>query len=104
MRMCATSFGCLFLAASASAGDPNGVQLPPQQMMAADKPVDTERSGHASPFLADFYGNGLPDLIVGEFYSGRMWVYKNVGKPGNPKFDKREPIIASGEHACVEAG
>ncbi len=95
---------CLALTISASAADPNGVQIPPKQVMADGKPVDTERSAHAAPYFADFYGNGLPDMIVGEFYGGRMWVYKNIGTPGQPKFGKREPIVASGEQACIEAG
>jgi len=104
MRRSIPLLGCLALTASALAADPNGVQLPPKQLMADGKPIDTERSAHAAPYFADFCGNGLPDLIVGEFHGGRMWVYKNVGKPGQPKFDKREPVIASGEQACIEAG
>jgi hypothetical protein len=104
MRRSIALLGCLALTAPAVAADPNGVQFPPKQLTADDKPIDSERCAHAAPYFADFYGNGLPDLIVGEFYGGRMWVYKNIGKPGQPKFGKREPIVASGEQACVEAG
>jgi hypothetical protein len=104
MRRSIALLGWLALTAPALGADPNGVQMPPTRVMADGKPVDTERSAHAAPYFADFYGNGLPDLIVGEFYGGRMWVYKNIGKPGQPKFDKRQPIIASGEQACIEAG
>jgi hypothetical protein len=87
-----------------AADDPNGIVLPPTQVMAGGKPVDVERSGHAAPFLVDLDGKGVPDLVVGEFSLGRVRVYKNVGKPGAPVFDTHEPIRASGEPACTEEG
>jgi hypothetical protein len=60
--------------------------------------------GHAAPILADFTGNGLPDLLVGQFGEGRMRIYKNVGTRTEPKFDKFEWFEAGGKIAQVEAG
>jgi hypothetical protein len=38
------------------------------------------------PTFADLTGNGLPDLIAGEF-RGRLNLYQNVGSPGEPLFE-----------------
>lgn len=83
------------------AADPDGVRFPPIPVKAGDRALDTERSGHAAPFLVDFSGKGTPHLVLGEFYGGRIWVYRNDGKPGEPKFSPREPVLASGIQAAV---
>lgn len=93
--------GLLLVATLAQASDPNGVQLPPKPVTAGGKAIDTERSGHASPFLVDWSGKGTPDLILAEHYQGRIWQYKNDGKPGAAKFQPREPVLASGVQAAI---
>jgi hypothetical protein len=60
--------------------------------------------GHASPTWADFDGDGLPDLLVGQFGNGRMRVYRNVGTRAEPKFDGFEWFHADGKIAEIEAG
>lgn len=59
---------------------------PPIRIEAAGKPVDVE-IGHAAPFVADLTGDGIDDLLVGQFGSGKLRVYKNVGTNGKPRFD-----------------
>jgi hypothetical protein len=59
--------------------------LPPVRLEADGKPIDTE-VGHAAPFVCDFYGNGKKDLLVGQFGSGILWLYKNIGTNEQPKF------------------
>ena len=70
---------------------------------AGGQPIKVE-IGHAAPILADYDGDGLPDLLVGQFGNGRLRIYKNVGSRTEPKFDKFEWFQAGGKIAEVEAG
>jgi hypothetical protein len=35
--------------------------------------------------VADFDGDGVKDLLVGQFGDGILWVYRNVGTNAAPK-------------------
>lgn len=70
----------------------------PILIMAGDAPVLTEKHGLAAPALWDWDGDGLRDLLVGEFEtnSGELFpmaeegstirVYRNMGSDDNPQF------------------
>jgi hypothetical protein len=73
----------------------------PVHLMAAGKPIDTERVGHAAPDYVDFDGDGVKDLLVGEFYKGRMRIYHNYGTNTAPRFENYEWFMAGGELATV---
>ena len=57
---------------------------PPVRIEAAGKPIDTE-IGHAAPFVCDFDGDGLKDLLVGQFGQGLLWIYRNEGTNTEPR-------------------
>ena len=77
---------------------------PPVQIMAGDKPIDTD-VGHAAPFVVDFNGDGKRDLLVGQFGDGSMRIYTNVGTNEQPKFDaKHDWFMAGGERGKVPFG
>ena len=57
---------------------------PPVRLMAAGKVIDTE-VGHAAPFVGDFDGDGVRDLLVGQFGEGQLWIYRNEGTNAQPK-------------------
>ena len=56
----------------------------PVRIEAAGKPIDTE-TGHAAPFVCDFDGDGVQDLLVGQFKNGQLWIYHNEGTNSKPQ-------------------
>lgn len=56
----------------------------PVRLLAGGKPIDTE-VGHAAPFVCDFDGDGVQDLLVGQFGQGLLWIYRNEGTDAVPK-------------------
>ncbi len=83
--------GSLFLgllALAVPAADPAQELLPPVRLEAAGKPIDTT-IGHAAPFVGDIDGDGVNDLLVGQFGEGILWVYRNVGTNARPELAAR---------------
>ena len=57
---------------------------PPIRLEANGKAIDTD-VGHAAPFVTDFDGDGVQDLLVGQFGGGQLWIYRNEGTNAEPK-------------------
>jgi hypothetical protein len=57
---------------------------PPVRLTAAGQPIDTA-IGHAAPFVGDFDGDGINDLLVGQFGEGILWIYRNQGTNAAPQ-------------------
>jgi len=74
----------LVLLAAAYAGDE---LLPPVRVEAGGTPIDTG-VGHAAPFVGDFDGDGVNDLLVGQFGDGVLWIFRNEGTNAKPKLAK----------------
>tara|TARA_R110002094_G_scaffold181509_1_gene159399 strand:+ start:4077 stop:4505 length:429 start_codon:yes stop_codon:yes gene_type:complete len=96
----------------------------PVRILAAGKPIDVT-TGHAAPYVRDCDGDGVRDLIVGEFgdgkfpdhelpeclaegwkkggrfANGRLRVYKNHGTNSQPRFEDFEYLEAGGDIATV---
>jgi hypothetical protein len=75
----------------------------PFRVLADGKPIDVD-GGHAAPCFADFDGDGLRDLVVGQFSKGRCRVYKNTGTKQAPLFGDFTFLEAGGKTATVMAG
>lgn len=65
-------------------------------------------AGHAQPLFTDWDGDGLKDLLVGQFgyqeSAGAVRVYKNVGSATSPKYDGFTYIEANGKTNLVPTG
>ena len=86
------------------------------RLLTGDKPIDVT-TGHASPYIYDFDGDGNRDLLVGEFGSGtfqgettsdnsplgnaRLRIYLNKGSDSSPRYDGFTYLQAGGENASV---
>ncbi len=86
------------------------------RLLTGGKPIDVT-TGHASPYIYDFDGDGTRDLLVGEFGSGlyrgettsdnsplanaRLRIYLNKGTNAAPRYDGFKYLQAGGENASV---
>jgi FG-GAP-like repeat len=74
---------------------------PPVRLMAAGKVIDRgEALGHCGPAVADVDGDGVRDLVVGD-YSGLFRFYRNRGTDLEPEYDEPVNLQAGGEDAVV---
>jgi hypothetical protein len=60
-------------------------------IVAAGKPVKV--AGDAAPVVADWDGDGKPDLLVGAEDGSVVW-HRNVGTKGSPRFTAARPLVA----------
>jgi hypothetical protein len=96
----------LAIAATAPAGPSDGLApelLPPVRIEADGKPIDTE-VGHAAPFVGDFDGDGVADLLVGQFGGGVLWVFHNNGTDKAPKLAAGQKFKDGAKTGVVPAG
>ena len=74
----------------------------PVRVLASGEPIDVP--GFAAPFVGDFDGDGVQDLLVGQLDYGRMRVYHNRGTNAAPEFDSYEWFRADGRVAGIPSG
>lgn len=74
---------------------------PPVRLTAAGGVIDCGPAwGHASPWVVDVDGDGVKDLVVGDF-SGFFRFYRNEGTNKNPRYAKPVNLKAGGVDAQV---
>ncbi len=73
----------------------------PVSLMSSGQPIDVEHEGHAAPFVGDVDGDGRDDLLVGEFYTGRLRIYRNTGNGRDHTFDGFRLLLDGDRDGCV---
>ncbi len=74
---------------------------PPVRLAAADGVIDSGPSwGHSGPWVADVAGDGVKDLVVGDF-SGLFRFYRNEGTNQKPRYARAVNLRAGGVDAKV---
>ncbi len=72
----------------------------PFRVKAGEELISVE-IGHAAPVYDDLDGDGLKELIVGQFRDGKIRIYKNHGTNTAPVFKDFEWFEAGGEVVAV---
>jgi hypothetical protein len=90
-------------AGSFARGAGGGELLPPFRVEANGKPIDMEL-GNAAPFVADFDGDGVFDLMVGQRGECKLRIYRNTGSNKEPKFSVSANFKAGGVDASLPGG
>lgn len=95
-------YACLLLALTMSAG-----ALPVEftywgELTCAGQRIDV--GGYAAPLLVDWDGDGLLDLICGQFDYGRIRFYPNSGTPGSPQFLEFDYLLDGAGYLSVPYG
>ena len=75
----------------------------PFRVECGGSPIDTE-VGHAAPLFADFDGDKVPDLLVGQFGGGKLRIHRNEGTAAAPRFRSFAWFQAGGQVASVPFG
>jgi hypothetical protein len=110
----------LFVAGTLMALVPRTEPNPSNELVSAGRieasgnPIDTE-VGHAAPFVGDFDGDGVHDLLVGQFggvhnvpvgqfSQGILWVYRNQGTNAKPRLAAGTKFKAGKDDGRVPTG
>jgi hypothetical protein len=71
--------------------------LPPVRIEAGGDFIDTGACiGHSGPQLMDLDGNGVMDLLVGDF-AGHIHLFRNTGGNAAPVYAEGTPLEADGK-------
>lgn len=75
----------------------------PFRIMAGDEPISVDM-GYAAPCYTDFDGDGIRDLLVGQFSEGKLRIYRNNGTDTQPEFSDFFYFQAAGADGTVPVG
>lgn len=74
----------------------------PRLVLAGGKMIAV-KVGHAAPLVVDFDGDGVRDLLVGQFGDGKLNIFKNTGTNASPILAEGVFLQAGGKDATIPA-
>jgi len=75
----------------------------PFMVMSGGSPI-TLSVGHANPLVTDWNGDGLKDLMVGQYSGGKIRYYQNNDSNDSPVFDGFSYLQADGNDISLSSG
>lgn len=101
MIFVSTVLGTTLSPTNGQEGSTSSVFEPPVRLRADGQFIDTgSAGGHSAPCVEDLDGDGLKDLIVGD-YGGKFRLYRNVGTANGPSYENEGFIQAGDQDANV---
>ena len=67
-------------------------------------PINVGTGGNASPFMRDWDGDGRQDLLLGQYLSGKIRCYPNIGANFDPQFGDFTYLQADGADISLTYG
>lgn len=93
----------MLLFANPAYAEPAPLFGPPQRLSANGEEINVPQ-GYSAPFLADYDGDGLNDLWVGQIDKARLNVFRNLGTATTPRYAQSVFLKAQGEECRVPGG
>jgi len=96
-----------FLTAAASGQSTQGARVPifePDFTLTWDGGTIHDDNYGAVPCAVDWDGDSKKDLLVGVFYNGNIFFYKNYGTNQSPLFRDRVTLRADGQEISLTYG
>src|SRR5262245_16703931 len=92
---------CWLISQSQVTAEESTIFQKPIRLQAQQKEIDTgEFWGHSGPAVADVDGDGLRDLVLGD-YSGKFHFFRNIGSNRDPKYAAPKNLMAGDVEAQV---
>ena len=76
----------------------------PVALEANGTPINVGTGGNASPFMIDWNGDGKQDLLLGQYLSGKVRYYENIGENFDPVFGDFVYLQADGADISLTYG
>ena len=84
-----------------------GIEVPelakPVRLTAAGEVIDTD-IGHAAPYVADIDGDGVQELLVGQFGDGKLRIYRKTEADTDSGYGEVAWFHAGGKLVKVPTG